>query len=205
MKNKSQIKKGFTLIEILVSSAILVILASGFLGLQYIVSQNQTTAWKNYTSVEDANNVITAITRELRNLREADNGVYAIDTTGDQEIIFYSDTDYDGDVEKVRYTLTGTQFTRGVIEPTGIPISYPAENEVSKELSENIRNNTEPVFYYYNSDWPTDTVNNPLPEASRNAETRVVEISLRSNTKPDDSDSDYILKTSVQLRMLKDN
>jgi len=86
----SQINYGFTLIEILVSSAILVILAAGYLGLQFILSQNQTAAWKSYQSIEDANLAISTLEKELRNARQSETGGYPLEKADDQEIIFYS-------------------------------------------------------------------------------------------------------------------
>src|SRR4030043_476039 len=131
----SRKSEGFTLIEVLVSSAILVILAAGFIGLQYITSQHQVSAWKNYLNVEAANNSLSLIARELRDARQSETGAY-------------------------------------------------------------------PVFSYYNSDWPSDTENNPLAPASRISDTREIKIYLKTNYKNNDSDNDYILETFVRLRML---
>src|SRR3990172_1413404 len=72
---------GFTLIEVLVSAAILVILASGFVGLQYILSQNQVSAWRNFQTIENANQAISAISKELRNAQASEIGSYPLDTT----------------------------------------------------------------------------------------------------------------------------
>ena len=120
----------------------------------------------------------------------------------DQEIIFYSDVDYDGLSERIRYTLSGTQFIKGVIKPSGEPLSYPQVQETSRPLTEIVRNSSSPLFYYYNSDWPTDTTNNPLPLAQRISETRQIKIILMTNPKANDSDSDYILESDIRLRML---
>ena len=196
---------GFTLIEVLVSSAILVILAAGFLGMQYIFNQNQTTAWRNYANIEDSNRIISKFVKELRDARISDEGSHPLVTTGDNEIIFYSDIDYDGDVERVRYTLNTNQLIKGIIEPSGDPISYPEGTETETVLTENVVNSIEPSFYYYNEDWPTDTVNNPLAEADRIANTRIVKIILTINIRPDDPGSEFTLKSSAQIRMLKEN
>ena len=195
-------QRGFTLIEILVAAIIMVILGAGFLGLQYIYSQNQLVAWKNYLSIEDTNSAISTLVRELRDVRDADNGDYLLEVASDQEIIFYSDIDYDGAVERVRYTLSGSVLTKGVIEPTGVPVTYPSANERTKTVSDIIRNDTDTVFYYYNSDWPKDTVNNPLGPVSRITHTRLVKIVLSANPKPNDPGKDYVLETNTKMRNL---
>ncbi len=193
---------GFTLIEVLVSAAIMVILAMGFLGLQYIMSQNQVTAWRNYLSIEDANLSLSIMARELRDMRQSDTGAYPLEVANDQEIAFYSDYDYDGEVERIRYTLSGTNLTKGVIEPTNPPVSYPVANERVRVITNIIRNVSDRIFYYYNSDWPTDTVNNPLSAASRISDTREIKIIIKTNSKANDAKNDYVLESDVRLRMI---
>ena len=197
--------KGFTIIEILVATAILIILGAGFLGIQYIFSQHQVVTWKSYLSIEDANGIMTTLVKELRNMRQSDTGSYSLETALDQEIIFYSDCDLDGEVERIRYTLTGTQLTKGIIKPTGVPLAYPLANENVKVLTDNVRNLTQPIFYYYNSDWPLDAVNNPLTGATRISDTQLIKVILRLNTKASEAEKDYVLETYIQPRMLKES
>ena len=137
----------------------------------------------------------------MRDARQSDIGSYPLEVANDQEIVFYSDYDYDGVVERVRYTLSGSDLIKGVIEPQGDPLVYSAANETTKIISDIVRNATLPVFYYYNSDWPTDTVNNPLVASDRISETRQIKIILITN--PDINDShDYTLESDVKLRMI---
>lgn len=173
--------KGFTLIEVLVTCAILVILAAGFLGIQYIFSQNQTAAWTSYKNVESANDIVRDFTKEIRDARQSATGSYFLEAANDNEIIFYSDFDYDNVVEKIRYTVSAGQIEKGVIEPIGSPISYPTASEKIKILSSDIVD-TEIMFTYYNQDWPEDTENNPLVQVNRISLTKVVKIELTVNT-----------------------
>ncbi len=200
MYKKYQNQSGFTLIEILVSSAILVLLGSGFLGLQYIISQNQTTAWSNYQSIEDANTVVAGVSKELRNASQSEIGAYFLETAGDQELIFYSDYDLDGVVERIRYTLNGSSLVKGVVEPTGDPAVYDLGTEKQRNITEIARNGINPVFYYYNSNWPTDTLNNPLAEVDRIAETTYIGIILITNPNPNLAEFDYTIESNVKLR-----
>lgn len=195
-------KAGFTLIEILVSSAILVVLGSGFLALQYVLGENRVTAWVSYQAIEDANRSLSLITKELRNATQSETGAYPLDTTSDQEIIFYTDYDFDSTVERVRYILSGTELIKGVVEPFGNPAIYDLDSEKTKILTTIIRNESDPVFYYYNADWPQDTINNPLIAADRIAETRHVKIILNSNPNPNLPDLEYKLESEVKIRML---
>jgi prepilin-type N-terminal cleavage/methylation domain-containing protein len=126
------LNSGFTIIEILVASALLVVLSVAFVGLQYVLSQNQTSAWQSYQSIENANGVVNIISKELRNAQKSETGSYPLVTANDQSIVFYSDYDYDGISERVRYTLTGSQLVRGIVEPTGSPYSYNLASEKVK-------------------------------------------------------------------------
>lgn len=205
MNITSKLRSGFTLVELLVVPVIITILGGAVLGLQYLVNQSQISAWKSYLGVEDANLIVSSLNRELRNARAGNDGSYALDTTDDQQIIFYSDYDFDGITERIRYTLTGTQLVKGIIEPTTPPITYPSNTEIIKTLSPYVRNGSNPIFYYYNGDWPQDTTNNPLALADRISDTRLIRISLTTNTNPQEPRTNYSLESYVQIRILKDN
>lgn len=200
-----QTKNGFTLIEILIALVITGMMGAALLGLQFIISQNQIVAWQSYISVDEANTNVTSLVREVRTAKESDNGAYPLATADDQEIIFYSDYDFDGVTERIRYFLNGTQFSKGVIEPTGQPATYPSGSETVKLLSDNVRNGADPVFYYYNGDWPQDTLNNPLSTPANLSTIKLIRILLKLNTDPDDPNKDYILESYSQVRVLKEN
>lgn len=195
---------GFTLIEILIVTIILVILGGSVLTLIYITTQTRLSTFRNLMNIDQTNATVSTMVRELRNIRTGDNAAYPLERAWDQEIIFYSDADYDGETEKVRYSLTGTQFVRGIIEPVGFPVTYPSANEKVRVLSENVKNGTDPIFYYYNGDWPSDTINNPLPQPVRLSDTKLMKAYLKLNTE-DDPSTDFVLESYVQLRMLKQN
>lgn len=205
MKSSRKNNKGFTLIELLLVMSIMGVLAAAFVALQYILSQNQIIAWRSYISVEEANTNLNSIAKEIRTARESENGAYAISSAEDFELIFFTDPDFDGTVERVRYTQNGTSLEKGIIEPTGYPISYPQETEVVKTLTENIRNGTTPVFYYYNANYPQDTLNNPLSTPANPADIKLIRVLLHTNSTADLPDKDFILDTFVQPRMLKNN
>jgi len=195
-------KNGFTLIEVLVSAALMVILASGFVGLQYILSQNQVSAWRNYQSIENANAAISSMTNQIRGAFNSEDGSYPLETADDQNIIFYSDYDQDGVVERIRYTLSGSELVRGVVEPTGSPYTYDVGTEKVKTVTDIVRNGSDPIFYYYDSNWPEDTTNNPLPAANRISDARMVKIVLKTNPKDADPEHDFTLESDVKIRML---
>ena len=202
---KNKFESGFTLVEVLVASVVIVFLGMAILGLQYVLGQSQVFIWKSSVDVDQANSSMQSLIKEIRTARPSDSGAYSLELVSDNEIIFYSDIDFDGESEKIRYFLTDNVLSKGVIEPTGFPPTYPEENEKVKVLTENVRNGDEPMFYYYNGDWPADTQNNPLPSENRLSNTRSVGILLKLNADADKPEKDYIAESYVQIRMLKEN
>ncbi|EKD62628.1 MAG: hypothetical protein ACD_52C00108G0003 [uncultured bacterium] len=198
-------KAGFTIVEVMVTGFLAVVVGATLVGLQYILTQNQLTVFSNFVNVDEANFSITNMERELRTARSGDNGAYPLEIAGDWEIVFYTDIDYDSSAERVRYTLTGSTLVKGVTQPNGFPITYPTANEAVKIVSENVRNGTEPVFYYYNDGWPLDTQTNPLTSPQRIPDTRLVRLLVRLNSDSSGPDKDYVLESTVTIRELKDN
>ena len=96
-------------------------------------------------------------------------------------------------------------MSKGIIEPVGFPVSYPPANEKIVEIANNVRNQTLPIFYYYNGDWPQDTVNNPLLPPARVSNTKLIRVYLRLNSEENEPNRDFILESYTQIRMLKEN
>lgn len=92
-------------------------------------------------------------------------------------------------------------FKKGVIDPTGWPISYPEENEKIFIISENIMNERrgEPVFSYYDGDY------NLLDAPARLERTVLMHLKLIINVNPKRPPQDFILESDAQIRNLKTN
>jgi len=205
MKKGRNLNYGFTFIEILIALVLMSMLGAALLTMQYILSQNQIVAWRSYFSVDQANVSVSALVREIRTARYGENGAYPLETLNNNQISFYSDIDFDGEADKVRYFLNGPVFSKGVIKPTGDPPTYPSNQEVVNVITSNVRNAGRPVFYFYNGDWPNDTVNNPLATPATPANTKTIRVYLRLNTTDDEPVKDFILESFASVRVLKQN
>lgn len=199
MKNQ----QGFTLIEMLVVSALTVAIGGAILGLSYTFGTSQLAIWRDYQDVDQANMLIESFVRELRTARYSDAGSYPIADAQDNQIIFYSDIDFDGSAERVRYTFDGSTLTKGIIKPVGFPVTYPTTSEVVRVMSTNVRNGTTAMFTYYNSSWPASTAGNPVPLATRQSQTRTVRMYVRLNVYSGDPNHDYILDSAANIRILR--
>jgi prepilin-type N-terminal cleavage/methylation domain-containing protein len=201
-----RINGGFTLVEVMISSVIMVVLAASVMGLSYIVSNSQLTAINSYTAVEEANAIISSITAEVRTAEQSATGAYPLEVADDNEIVFYSDIDYDGVVERVRYTATGKRLEKGVVDPTGVPLLYDLATEKVTTRTEYLDDSSAtPVFLYFNGDWPTDTANNPLLSGSRLSNTRLLRVTIKMRMMSDTTQDTFTLETHVQPRTLKTN
>lgn len=196
-------KSGFTIVELLVASFLMVAIGAGLVGLQYILGDTQNRAFTSFNSVSLSNYAVSSIVRELRTAQPGDNGAYPISLAADNEIIFFSDYDFDGDVERVHYYLDNGELMRGIVEPTGFPVSYPLAQEKIKPITGDIKNTT-PIFLYFNGNWPSDTTNNPLPTPADLSETKYIRVNLVINPSNDPA-QDYDLDSFVTIRMLKQN
>lgn len=204
-KNRHYFQSGFTLVETSVTAVLMIVLGAGLLGLQYILGDIQIRAFQSFTNVEGASGAMTQMQREIRTARAGDNGAFLIESATSNALTFYSDVDFNGTTDKVTYSRSGTILTKSVISPVGYPVTYPPANAKTTTVSDVIRNGTTPIFSYYNGNWPGDTVNNPLATPANLNNVKLVRIYLRLNANANDTRKDYILDTSVNLRMVKSN
>jgi hypothetical protein len=143
--------------------------------------------------------------REIRKARSGDDGSWPLVQTTDNTFIFYADVNGDNRTERIRYFLSGTEIRRGVIEPTQVPVTYPAANEIVSTVMTSVEATSSPLFRYYNGNWPADTINNPLPSASRLLQTRFVKVHVRVNTSSNFAAGGFELSSGVSIRSMKTN
>lgn len=203
--NSRQRRAGFTLIELVLGMGIFVILVTTVIAIQSLLAQGKEFSVQTAFTIENANSALQTIVNELRDARQSESGSYPLETAKDQEIVFYSNADNDNEIERIRYFLKGTEFKKGTTDPSGLPPIYPLENEVIKIIAEHIQNREDPVFYYYNEDWPVDQINNPLSTPAPLTEITLVKISVRVNAESSRPEGEFTLEPFVQIRSLKTN
>lgn len=198
-------KKGFTLIETITALSVFVLAFGAICGFIYYIYRVHSFTFEQARAIDEARKGISIMVKEIREARDGEGGIYAIEKANDQEFIFYSDIDKDEAAERIRYFLEDSNFKKGVTNPEGSPAQYKAENETVSILSAYVRNNESPVFTYYNGDWPEDSETNPLPTPSRLKETKLMRVYLKININPNRAPQDFELISASQLRNLKTN
>ena len=198
--------KGFTLVESIMVVAIFSIV---MLLVTEFVIQGYYSYRYNFEQIEaitQARRGVETAVREIREAKPGDDGSYPLELADDNQLIFYSDIDADGETERVRYFLDGSTFKKGIIKPSGSPVSYPTDQEQIKIVAKYINNPPDvPIFTYYNGRWPQDTTNNPLPTATRLIETKLIHFHLIINVNPTRAPNNFNLESDVQIRNLKTN
>lgn len=199
-------KSGFGLLELTVAVFTASSILLALVGLQRFVGEAYSFSFEEMQAVELARSGIDILVREIRKAKPSEFGSYPIEKADDQEFIFFADIDNDSRVERVRYFLEEEMLKKGVINPTdSIPAEYPIENESIKTIADYIRNNADPIFYYYNHDWPLIVEGNPLETPTRLIQTKYMRVFLRININPGKVPQNFELSSGVMLRNLKTN
>lgn len=108
------VSQGFTLIETMITTTILMAVVATVFLLQHFFYTQQNMAFNSFASVENANAGVEQMVKEIRNARYGDDGSYPLQTCTDQNLTIFSDIDYDGITEKVQYFLDSSTLKKAV-------------------------------------------------------------------------------------------
>ncbi|MEK7095422.1 MAG: type II secretion system protein [Patescibacteria group bacterium] len=201
---KTQSQKAFSLIEIIVVVAIfslIIVLVGSF--------QSNILVYNKYSSdvissAQDARSILRTMVQEMRSAKTGNNGSYPIVQVATSTIVFFSDTDADGLQEQIRYFITTTTLTKGVIKPSGSPLSYNPGQEKFSILAYNIKNGTSTsLFEYFDSSY--NGTSSPLVQPVAVNTIRLVRINLLIDADPRRSPLPRLYTSDATFRNLKDN
>lgn len=207
-KNTKKRLRGLTLIEMMMSIAIFTIGIAGFTLLfsktwkvnSYVLEMGQSSM--------NASQGVNKIVDYIRRTKQADDGAYPVKSANGNDLVLFSDYNKDGITERLHFYKSGTTILMGVANPTvTLPKTYPTSDQQIITLVSNVVNATdEPVFYFYNKDYPGDDVNNPLttPVSSRLVDIRLIKVYLEINTNPNKLQNNIKLQSFVEMRNLND-
>ncbi len=201
MYTKTKYKKGMTMVEMIVVVFIFGLIALATAQFQLDIFRLAGFADKSLNAVFSARQILKVMTAEIRSVIPGENGSYPLQTVATSTLIFYGDIDSDGVSEKVRYFLSGTDFRKGVIEPSGNPVVYTG-TETIQTLISGVRNGSTNIFDYYNSsyDGTTAALSNPIT-----SDVKLIKITIIIDEDPNKIPAPLTSTTQVSLRNLKDN
>jgi len=200
---KKSKQKGFTLVEVLLSLAIFVILTYGvtLLFTNISVISNQKSILLN--SVDRAKRVAFNFASELRNITNGSDGSFALNQAGDFQIIFY--TNAGAKTNRIRYYLSGNTLYKGVIVPTGTPLTYNPATETITAIPLYLVNSTTPVFYYYNDSYDGTGSSLSQPINVNNVKYIKINLMLQNKNGAQGTISTFSISQGAALRSLKTN
>jgi prepilin-type N-terminal cleavage/methylation domain-containing protein len=199
--SKKYATRGMTLIEMLVVIAIMSIILPALYGTIVSLYKTHGATFARAVAVTEATNASRAIVRDIRASVYAEDGSLPLVSIATSSIIFFVDTDFDGRVERVRYTIQGTDIIKGVIEPTSTA-SYPIGSETTQTLAHDIVNNsttTIPAFRFFSA---TST---EITATSSMLNIRRIEVELVSGNTTGTSTNWVRIQSSASIRNLKDS
>ena len=99
--------KAFTFIETMVAIAVFTVILGAATGMIVMAYRDYGYIWQRSLAIGEARRGIEVMVKEIREARMGDDGSYPIMEAENNEFIFFSDIDKDGEVERVRYFLSG--------------------------------------------------------------------------------------------------
>ncbi|MCC6290704.1 type II secretion system protein [Candidatus Nomurabacteria bacterium] len=196
-------KNGFTLVEILVVTAIIVIVSLVLVNFQIGIFRQNNFLANSLTGEQDARLVIGHLVAELREAVPSEAGAYPITLADKDRLTFYSDVDHDGLHDRLRYFLATTTLMRGVLKPTGAPLVYVEGNEKISPVITNVVNPAAQIFSYYDQNYAGTSTALTLP--LNIPDVRLVKVSLMIEADPNRSPAPVTYEGQVSIRSLKDN
>ena len=192
---------GFTLLETVVYIVLfgMIFIAISDAILTFYQSNRYTL--EQMTQLDSARRGVAGLVGGVREADYSESGSYPIEAVAANSITYYADYDDDGVVERMRYFLSGNDFRRGVVEPTGSPPDYTG-TEIITTISQYVRNGELPItdiFRYY------DTGGVLMAPPYTLVDIRYVRVNLIVNVNPATLPNEFTLRSSAAMRNIKSN
>ncbi len=204
MKNTaiSKTRKGMTLVEVIVVISIYTVLMLVMTTSIDNLYKINSYAMAQTDEVDNARRGMVEWSHDTKEMTVAEDGNYPIVIIDENRFGYYSDIDQDSSVEYVEYILSGTTLTKYIYNPVGSPAVYSlASPDSEKTLSLFVQNIDQgvPTFLYF------DNNGAQLNSASPVIEVKYIKAQIIVNVDPIKSPGEFMLKSSIAPRNLKDN
>lgn len=203
MDKKLTAHAGFTILQLVIWIGIASMIAVAALNVQRSVWSLNRIASNSITAQADARKAFKIMSAEIRSLSPSSLGAYPIEAASSSSFTFFVDTDNDNIKERVRYYISGTNLRRGVIKPTGSPLTYNSGSEVSTTLVQYLNNGATPYFSYYDSSYTGSSA--ALSSPVTITAIRLVKVQLIIDKNSASAPVPITMSTQISLRNIKDN
>ena len=201
--NQTRTRLGFSLPEVIVAIAVLGVLA--ILVTRFFIDSIQIGPYigDQIDSVDEARDSLQIMSWVVREASDGDNGNYMVSGAGNNSLGLYANVDADADRELILFELDGEELKMITTQPSGNPVQYLSSNSTEAVLSKNVVNGTitgDPIFQYYNTDYPADLINNPLSSPVSVVDISLIKIQLDVKINPNSGPSETRVETFIRLR-----
>lgn len=191
-----------SLVEMLVVIALTTILSGMIASSIFYLYKYNAYSLAQAAEVDNARRALSRMTNDLREMTYAEDGTFPLVVKQDHLVSFYSDIDYDDSVEYVEYEVATSTLYKRTYNATGTPPVYnlasPDEEIILSEYVQNFLEATS-TFKYYNAEGMQLGVGDLLTDV------RYVRAQVIVNVNPIQAPGEFVLRTSVAPRNLKDN
>ena len=197
---------GFTLVEVFISIAIFAAVSVAIFAFYVNTLSNQQAVSNSLATAQNAEVILKTLLVEIRSMALSGNGVYPLVTAGTSTLTFFSSPVSTSTIEEITYALKGTTLYRGVIMPSGSPVTYNPANQSTTTVLTSVYNATSsPIFQYYNQNY-TGT-SSPLSQPVNLSSVTLIKIALTLNPNPNGKPPSQprTYSTQAALRNLKTN
>ena len=195
-------QSGMTLLEMMIAISIYTVLMLAITTSITTLYQYNAYALEQSQEVDNARRGVTQWNRDAKEMTTGEDGNWPISVITEHRLGYYSDTDQDDSVEYVEYVLVDTTLRKFIYNPIGSPATYnkttPDSVEVLSEHVQNIGQATSTFFYF-------DNAGNQLTSASPIINVRYIQMQLIVNIDPVRNPGEFMLRSSLAPRNLKDN
>lgn len=202
--NRLRTKRGMTLVELIISMAIVAAVMVVITVFQKDIFTYNTNLSNIVLGQQEGKQAAKTMEKEIRMSALSETGAYPIAEASTSAITFFSDVNSDGTMDQVRYYLSSTTLKRDVIKPTGSPLTYIAGNASTSILVYNVVNaSSTPIFLYYDGTYAGTTT--ALTQPVNISVIRLVKITLVVDADSKRSPNPTTISEQVSVRSLKDN
>jgi type II secretory pathway pseudopilin PulG len=199
MTNHFKNKNSFTLLETMVVIAITTIVGAALASMIQSFYRTNDYVIQETTAVQSARQGLGIALKNLREASYGADGSYPIASAATSSITFFADTNGDGTVEEVKYSLVRGTLYKIITLPAGNPPSYAGQIQSTTTIATYLVNTAiVPLFTYTNSSGvqlATTTAVDP-------SQIQTVTATLKVDVDPNRSPSPYTLNSTIALRNL---
>lgn len=164
--------------------------------------RTNSLAWDTLSAQSYGRRALQEVIDDLRRAEQSNLGSYPLEYASGTEVRFYANLDEDSLREKVKFWLEDGFLKKGVIKPTGDPLTYSSANEQQTIVAGDIVNSG-PIFYFYGEDYTGSE--SSLAEPVDVTLVRMAKVSLEIEKNPLRNPNPLRVESMVQIRSLKAN